>query len=242
MGARFGLKLLGLSALVMGAIAIGAAGVAQAETGACWGYLNAKTELKCFGEGGLEAGAIFTFVNNTITELVENLNFEILCTGGQLIEGGKLIASGSIATSRVKFTGCISLSRAPTLTKLPACTPNDPTGGMGTIVTEKVTGSIQLHEGEPTVSLKPASGEVLKKILFSEECAVGEELLVKGGLVFSDVGGKASFEEHKLTHTFTEVSKLQLIRVGLNKVVIDGSVVFSLASPHNSLRWAGKAA
>ena len=49
MRTRLGLKVLGLSALVMGVMAIGTTGAAQAEVGACWGYMHASV-LKCFGE------------------------------------------------------------------------------------------------------------------------------------------------------------------------------------------------
>lgn len=240
---RLGLKLIGLSALVMGVMAIGTAGVAQAETGACWGYRNAKAELKCFGEAGLEAGVSFAFEGSTGTLLIANLNFEILCTAGSLINGGKLTTNGSITAGQFKLTGCIGLSKTPTLTKLAACTPIDGTE-LGVILSEVITGLIRLHEGEPTVLFKPVSGTTLFNIHLglNEECAVGLNLIVKGELVIGDVAGKFGFEEHKLTHTFQEFAKLQLMTVGVNKATIDGNIVFSLDSPHNTLKWAGKAA
>jgi len=237
---KLGLKALGLCALVMGVMAIGTSGVAQAEVGACWGYINpANQELKCFG-AGLEPGVKFEFENKTGTLLIENLNFEVLCTGGELIEGGKLTSNGSITLGRVKFVGCIGLSRTPTLTKLAACTPKDPVGGTGTIITEKATGLIKLHEGEPTVVLTPDTPETLAKIHMSEECSVGEELIVKGQLVIHDCENKVGFETHKLVHLSEEFTKLQLMKVGVNKATIDGSANFSLTSPHNELKWAGK--
>ena len=241
MRTRLGLKVLGLCALVMGTMAIGTAGVAQAETGACWGYLEGAN-LKCFTTGGLEAGVKFVFTGKTGTLLIANVNIEFLCTGGEIINGGKLTSNGSITSGQVKLTGCVALSRTPTLSKLLACTPTDPVGGSGTIISEKITGLIRLHEGEPTVLLKPVTGENLAKIHLGEECSVSEELIVKGELVLSDTGGKAGFETHVLSHTFEEFSKLQLMTVGVNKSTIDGTMSITLTSPHNSLKWAGKAA
>ena len=242
MRTRLGLKALGLSVLVTGVMAIGSAGVAQAETGACWGYINSALNLKCFGEAGLEAGVKFTFLNNTGTLLIANLNFEVLCTGGELIEGGTLTSSGSITLGKIKLSGCIGLSKTPTLTKLSVCTSKVSVGGTGTIISLKVTGLIRLHEGVPTVLIRPDEGDTLVHIHLSEECSIGEELLVKGALVLGDVGGKAGFEEHKLTHEAKEFEKLQLMTVGANKATIDGEAVLSLTSPHNALNWAGKAA
>lgn len=243
MRTRLGLKVLGLSALVMGVMAIGTAGVAQAETGACWKYLISGVQ-KCFGEGGLEAGVKFAFENNTGTLLIENVNFEVLCTAGALVNGGKLTSNGSVTAGVVKFTGCIGLQRTPELKKLASCTPFDETTGeVGVILTLPATGLIKLHEGEPTVLFKPvAADEVLAHIHLGELCGIGEELLVKGELVIRDCGGKTGFEEHKLTHLAEEYSKLQLMKVGVNKATIDGSANFTLLSPHNELLWGGKPA
>lgn len=244
MRTRLGLKILGLSALVMGVMAIGTAGTAQAEPGACWGYINATSgKLECFSST-LEAKPLFELENKTGTLLIANVNFEVLCTGLEFDEGGLFAANGSILLGRLKFTGCIGLSRTPELKKLGACTPNDPISGPGTILTLKFTGLIKLHEGEPTVLLNPdpeAAG-VLAHINMGEECSIGEEILVKGELVLWDCKGKASFEEHKLTHLIEEYPKLQLMTVGVNKATLDGSANVTLATPHNLLKWAGKAA
>ena len=245
---RLRFKVLGLSMLALGVMAIGTTGAARAETGACWGYINAAINLQCFGELSLEAGIKFQFTGNTGTLLIENVNFEVLCTAGSFINGGKLTSNGSITLGQIMLTGCIGLSKTPTLTKLTACTPKDPVGGKGTIISEKVTGLIVLHElisnkvKDPVVEIKPDTGELIFPIFLGEECSVSEEICVKGKLILSDVGGKTGFEEHKLTHTFQEFSALQLMKVGVNKATIDGSAVFSLTSPHDVFKWAGKAA
>lgn len=241
MRTRLGLKAIGISALMMGVMAIGTAGVVHAEAGACWSYLINGVQ-KCLGEGGLVAKPLFELGNNTGTLSIENVNFEILCTGVELDEGGQLAANGSILLGRLRFTGCITLSRSPILSELGACTPNDPVGGLGVILTEKLTGLIKLHESEPIILITPDSAKTLVKIFLGEECSFGEETLVKGELVLGDCEGKGSFEEHKLTHLFEEFSKLRLLHVGTNKATIDGSANITLDAPHNTLLWAGKPA
>ena len=240
MRTRLGLKVLGLSALVMSAMAIGTAGVAQAETGACWGYKIGGGSLLCFG-AGLEAGAEVTLEGNTGTFLISNVNLEILCTKIKFIEGAKLSTNGSITLGRVQFEGCISLSKTPTLTKLNNCTPNDPVGGPGTLRTEKGVGLIVLHNGEPVLEVKPDTGTTLATISLGEECAVSEGLVITGKLVLQDTGGKKSVEEHKLIHLVQEFTSLQLMKVGVNSATFDGTAEVKLSAPHNALSWAGHA-
>ena len=246
MRTRLGLKVLGLSALIMGVMAIGTTGAAQAESGACWKYLIAGGATKCFGENvngvPLEPQPEAEFENKTGTLLINNVNLEVLCTGAKFIEGGGLGLNGSVLLGRVEFNGCVSLSRTPTLTKLNPCTPNDPVAGLGNIRTEKGTGLIVLHNGEPVVELKPDTGTTLAKIFLGEECSVSEELIVSGKLVIQDQGGKAAFETHATTHLIREFPSLQLMKVGVNSATIDGTAVVKLPGAHNALSWAGKPA
>ena len=238
------LKVLGLSALVMGVMAIGTTGAAQGEVGACWGYINAAKELKCFS-AQLEATPIFAIEENTGTLLIENLNLEILCTGMEFDEGGQLSANGSILLGRIKFTGCIARERAAPLGELKilaACLPQDPFSGPDVILTEKATGLIILHNGQPLVKISPDNEQlILTNIFMGPECPVAAGIVVKGHLDLEDLGGQESFEKHELTHLFKE-SSLQLMRVGVRKATLDGSVNATLAAPHNALKWAGLAA
>ena len=233
--------MLGLSALVMGVMAIGTTGAAQAQVGACWGYTALPN---CFSNA-LEAKPLLAIENNTGTLLIANVNLEVLCTGAEFDEGGQLTVNGSILLGRIKFTGCISLERAAplgSLKLLPACKPNDPVSGSGAILTEKGTGLIVLHNGKALVKLSPDDANlILAKIFLGEECSVSEELIVKGHLDLEDAGGQASFEEHKLTHLIKE-STLQLMNVGVNTATIDGTANVTLAAPHQALSWAGKPA
>lgn len=250
MRTRLGLKVLGLSALVMGVMAIGTAGVAQAEPNSCWGYISGA-DLKCFSET-LEAKPLLAIENNTATLLVGGLNIEILCKTAAFIggggTGGKLTKEGSILLGKVLFGGCIALSKTPTLTQLTKCTPNDPVGGLGEIITENGTGLIVLHNGEPVVELKPDVGTTLTKIFLSASCGVAEELIVTGKLILHDCPtispaktSKERFETHMQTHLIEEFTGLQLLRVGGVLSTIDGSANVTLEAPHNALLWAGHA-
>lgn len=236
-------KVLGLSVLALSVMAIGTTGAARAETGACWGYLEGAN-LKCFSAGGLEAKPVFAVESLTGTLLIAGQNVEILCTGMEFDEGGRLTSNGSVTLGRVKFTGCGTLI-GKVISK--PCLPKDPVAGPDAILTEKINGLIQLHgltsgELEPTVVFKPDTGEILAVIHLGEECAFGEEIVVKGKFVAWDCVGKKSFETHQLTHLFSEFPSLKLMKVGANLATIDGSANVTLGSPHATLKWAGKAA
>jgi len=220
MRTRLGLKVLGLSALVMGVMAIGTAGVAQAEKESCWGYMNGA-ELKCFS-AELEAKPVLAIENNSATLIVGTLNIEVLCKTAELVgdeanpTGGMLTKEGSILLGQVLFGGCISLSKTPTLTQLTKCTPKDPIDGEGKIITEKGTGLIVLHKNpstgvnEPVVELKPdVVNGPLAKIFLGASCAVSEELIVKGKLILQDFGGKADFETHKKSPLNPRIPRLK---------------------------------
>lgn len=239
MQVRRGHQSLGLCALVICALTVGPAGAAQAETGACFGYTNGGS-LPCFG--ALEPSvAIEPFFSGTL--LINNVNLEVLCTGAKFIEGGQLGANGSVLLGRVEFSGCISLSRTPTLTKLSTCTPNDPVAGLGKIRTQKLAGLITLHFfGEPGVLLKPDFGTTLAKIFLGEECAVSEELIINGEFVAEDTFGKESFERHEISHLMREHFFLHLMSVGVNQATIDGSAFVELSGAHSGMKWGGKGA
>jgi hypothetical protein len=265
MRTRPGLKLLGLCALMTGVMAISTTGVAQGETGACWGYIeHVSSPLKCFGEtigGPLEARPVVSIENtagmhpSAATLLFGKVNLEITCVWVSIIEGGTLSANGSILLGRLEFGGCFSRKSAEKgLELLPTCYPDDPIAGVGRIRTEKGTGLIVLHNGEPVVKLSPDSGTTLAVIKLQKECPVAEEIVVTGHLVLQDrplsiaLGdpenktAKEQFEKHVLTHLIREFPGLHLMRAEGITLTIDGSANVSLEGQHNALQWAGNPA
>ena len=250
MRTRLGLKVLGLCALVVGVMAIGTAGVAQAETGACWLWLVVENgATKCFGENGtdgkpLEPTPILTIENAATTAatlLINNKNIEITCRTAVFSEGGQLGLNGTILLGRITFGKCFTRkSTEKGLEVLGACEPTS-AAGAGTVITEKGTGLIVLHEvaGKkiPLVKLSPDVGTTLAVINLGELCGAGESITVSGFLDVQDT----SIEEHKLTHLIVE-SALHLMTVGGVAVTIDGSAEVKLPAPHNALLWGGKPA
>ncbi len=236
-------KALGLCALVTGVMAIGVGGSAQAEVGACWGFMNGA-KLECLSKTNEAAAPKFEIENKTSTLLIANQTFSFLCTTLEADEGGQLSENGTILPGKTKLSGCVALIKG-VISK--PCEPNDPISGRGTILTEKSEGLIRLHElaggeKEPTLLFKPVTGETLLKIHLGAECSVGEEVIVKGEQVFWDCKGKASFEEHKVTHLLEEFPGLKLMKVGANAATWDASVNVTLTGPQQGLKWAGKAA
>src|SRR4051812_35321393 len=221
---RLGLKALGLCALVAGLMAIAGANVAQAEVGAAWNWENPVTHVKGTFSTTLEAevkvevepaapGAL----------LVEGLP-EVVCTTGALTEGGKLTTNGSITSGRVLFSNCLSYVNGSALkTRLPSC---DPIGG--DVTTEKGHGLIKLHvltngDKDDTVLFLPDTGEVLAVLHLNEECATGEEIIVKGELVIWDCKGNLVSLTLGTSHLIEEFPGLHLMHVGVKTATLDGS-------------------
>ncbi len=238
---KLGLKALGLCALVMGVMAIGTTGVAQAseehEKGPCWGYINPTThELLCFSKV-LEAEPVIAIENNTATLSIANQTFTFLCTSAAFDEGGQLSAEGKILLGRLKFKGCVTLIKG-VISK--ACEPFNGTE-KGVILTEKGEGELKLHElaggvKDATILIKPDTGEVLTKIHLGAECSVGEEILVKGEWVLGDCKNESAV--HKVTHLLEEFAGLKLLKVGVNAATISGSFNVSLGGAHLGYEWA----
>jgi len=224
----------------MGVMAIGTAGTAQATVGACWGYINPTTKaLECFSKT-LEAKTAIG-IETSATLLIVETNIEVLCTAAAFSEGGELSENGSILLGRVKFSGCKSNTSNAKLEKLGACTPNDPVGGLGTVVTEKGKGLIVLHNGTPVVQLEPDEGTILAKIFLGPECGVGGELIVEGKLILNP-DCKGEFATHKEVHLIEEFTALQLMTVKKKKAFIDGSANVSLSGTHAGFLWGGHGA
>lgn len=240
-GPKLGLKALSLCVLVLSLMFAATSGVAQAEPGSAWDYINPTTGSKEVFSKTLEANPIIEFEIKVslLFTIGGGTKVTITCTGAEFDEGGQLTAEGSILLGRLKAKGCTTLLNG-TVSK-----PCEPHNGAekGIILTEKSTGLIVLKELEgfvkdPTVVLKPDTGTVLAKIQLGEECSIGEEIAVEGQLVLWDC--KKSFSIYAITHLW-EAFSLNLLHIGPITVSLSGSFSIKLGGAHANYQWAGLA-
>jgi hypothetical protein len=162
---RLGLKVLGLSAMLLGLMAFVATS-AQAEPNAKWAILKANGELVTIANPlndpkGIGDALLPEVQITAIEELKDEKDpgkhlvllselgkkhFELLCTGAELENAAgtaapKLLLEGTVL-GRAKFTGCVTKIA---LVVTPACKPHTPGAAEGTILTELVKGLIKLH-------------------------------------------------------------------------------------------------
>jgi hypothetical protein len=244
------LKVLGLCALALGLMAVGSVGVAQAEPGAYWGYLNAKNELVKFGPTlepvlGFEIEELKDLKDpgKHLVLLTEILKQKVAILCGELLSDLKLKAEG-LVLGLLTFHKCIFKINGVTA---PACEPKFG-GSKGLIKTLELDGLIELHELKPSgekhdiVVFEPDIGSnAIAHIELGEECALGEEILLNGELAFQDC--QKEFLVHKVVHLWEEfvpLTKLWVISNTLeHKTTIDGSVNVFLTGEHLGLKWAG---
>lgn len=242
---RLGLRALMLSGLVLGLMAFAYSGVAQAEPGACWGYINPSTgELKCFSTS-LEPTLNFALENNTGSLLFKTkggTSVTILCTTAEFAEGGQLSANGSILLGRALFKNCVTLLNGVLSTKCKPSSPGKPAAS-GELLTRKGDALLVLHklasgELDPLVLILPDEGTILQVIELGETCAIGETVKVEGHWDIWDCKGRASFETHAVTHLLEE-STLHLLTALGQPATISGSFNVSLGGAHAGYLWAG---
>lgn len=240
---RFGLKALVLCGLVLGITAFVMAGVAQAEPGAAWTYINPKTEkLEKFTKE-LEPQAVIGEIENKTASLLfttkGGTKVTILCTSAEFDEGGKLGPEGQVLLFRVLFHGCVTFLNG-TLSK--ACEPHSGASS-GLILSEKVEGLMRLHklesgELDTTVLIFPDPPATrLANIELGEECAIGTSVAVGGELVIWDC--KNELKVHMVEHLFEEFPKLHLVTALGQPALLDGSVFLKLGGEHAGFKWAG---
>jgi hypothetical protein len=233
MRSSFGLKVLGLCALLVGLMSFGA-GAAQAEVGAYWLVSGKKITAELQPE--LQA-ALENKTSSLLTKL-SNKNIHILCTAVELEETHLLEPNGRLL-GKAKFSGCIFLELLvpPATKEIKFCNPKE-----GIILTNKVEGLITLHEGEGRILLKPDEPEAkgtFANIFLGPECAFGEKLNVGGELVLKDC--QKAFLTDQVTHLVEEDKVLTKLWVNseTNPATIDGSANAFLGIGHKGLTFAG---
>jgi hypothetical protein len=96
-----------------------------------------------------------------------------------------------------------------------------------------------LHEGKTYLRVKPEKGETLMTLkISSPECALPEELPIKGSFVLED----PILEEEKVEHVFTPNNKglfADKLTFGKNEVLLEGEMGIDLAAPNEGKTWSG---
>lgn len=245
---RIGAKALVLCGLVVGLMAFATGGVAQAETGAKWTYINPTTqELKSFDsnllpliEGKIEgASASLDFTTKGGT------NVSFTCTAFSLTGSPVLLANGSISEGSATFTGCETFLNG-VLSK--NCLPKTSGAALDEIKTNKAIGLLQLHtlvaDGKKhhVVTLLPvtknAKGEELAATLeLGATCAIGESVEITGSLVVWDCKNEGL--THLVEHLIEEFPALKLLKALGQPAKILGSAFAFLGGAHKGIKWAG---
>jgi hypothetical protein len=234
------MRLLGLLALALGLMAIGAT-AAQAEAIAHWNVAGSSLinntllpELQADLENN-HGAFLFEFDGRAV---------EFLCTALKLV-GSKLEASGE-ASGKVHFAGCVTKVEGVIEG---ACTPHSPGAPEGLIETNALTGLIVLHEEVsgtkvPLLEVVPTVGTVFVVLRFGKEvrnqCLLflgAAEFVIVGKVMLKDCQGEDEVE--KVTHLVEEEKALSKLFFGGNPTPLDGSADISLVGTHEGLTFSG---
>lgn len=244
---RFGLKVLGLCAMLVGMFAF--TGVAQAEVGAFWLVNGAKISESLLPEVKAE-----TDVEGVLLTELGGKQIHLKCPTINLV-GAHLVEPLGKILGKIDFKGCkfFSLKTAGgELVEQKFCEPFVG-ANKGLIETNNITGLIKLHktaggvteqalEAVPTEAKKPFA-----TINLGAECAFGEELKVGGsgegasGGVFFLKDCLKQFLTDVVKHLVEELKELTKLTIngGKTPATIDGSAWAFLGGAHAGLTWAG---
>jgi len=241
MRSRLGLKALGLCALVVGLMAVGAS-AAQAEVGSHWNVNGSAISSTLLPELKIQE-----LENNdwTLLSMLTGKKVELLCTAAAA-KNFRLTAGGNVDPgAKMSFAGCIFKWGGVVQKK---CIPHSKGAAEGTIETESTHGEIQLSGGEGTVLILPDTGETVAIIILGleseelNECAAGPKLKVSGKFSYKDCSN--SFTSERITHLLVENPAQTDLwienKTAEHKVTLDGSLVFALTGlSHLGLTWGG---
>jgi hypothetical protein len=229
---RLGLKLLGLCALVLGVMSLGAS---AAQASGTWNYINPKAELKVLPEETI--GGTLENNHGVLHAKIAGVSFLVLCTSFtaselKLIPGGTVLGLLVFHGCRVELNGVVSA----------ACLPVANGTEKDLIRTLKFKGLQSLHNGEPIVVVELDTGSnAFAHLGFGEECAIGEDVLIGGKFAVKDCLGK--YKEHRVNHLVEEYAPLTHLWVisdtAEHAATILGSAEFFLTGANTGLKWAG---
>jgi hypothetical protein len=227
MQSKFVLKVLGLCALLIGLMSIGA-GAAQAETGASWS-VNPAPDLQATLENN----------HSVLLTKLSNKNIHLLCTAVEL-EEAFLVESGGSLSGKARFSGCVFLELlvGGGTKEFKACNPEN-----GIVLTNKIKGLITLHEKQGRITVSPfEAGGTFANIFLGLECAFGENLKVSGVLVLKDCQNALS--TYLVIHLVEEDKVLTKLWVNseTNPATFDGSINTFLSGAKTGGTWKGNPA
>jgi hypothetical protein len=243
---KLGLRALGLSTLVLGLMAFVSSGVAQAEAGSRWCYINPTTQvLQCFNS---LLRPSFRIKNETSISLLfttaGGTKVAFTCTAAETVGEPLLEEEGSTSEAKAKYTGCKTFLNG---VESKACQPKTNKGPLGTIETTLLRILIKLHLLTPggiadgvlldTPTVQNGKGETLLATLeMGEECAIGENVEITGDITWKDCQNELGV--HKAEHLLEEFPQLRGLRAMGRPVVVDGSFLMRLTGAHAGYQWA----
>jgi hypothetical protein len=223
-------RLLGLLAIVAGAMAFGAT-AAQAEPGAYW--LVNGTDI------GTELLPTIQAVKETPTRLLTKVGastVEIECQEIKFV-GGKLHKLGQV-TGKTHYEGCITRLNGNLANN---CKPKSPGATAGLIETNALHGLLKLHKladgtKDELLELLPVEGTSFFTMELGVLCAVGNKFALTGTLFHKECKNEGLVD--KEIHLFEEGPLSQLL-FGSNAMTIDGSFFVFLSGAHAGMNFAG---
>lgn len=207
---------------------------ADAEGGAKWQVVNAKSELVEAKKGGLSPSlTIFEVEGKSLILLTKIFEIPtvISCTGAQL-PNAKLEEEGKVsAGTRLKLTGCLFQMEGAG-----SCTPISESEN-GVILSQPLKGLLVLHEGAGILRFEPVEKTLFAIITLNKECGL-KEFTLGGILTLKDSELKTELERHLFVQG--PLTEMWAISKSPNRTVqLDGSIVLSLDDENKSLKWSG---
>jgi hypothetical protein len=234
------LKLLGLCALVLGLMAVGATAAEAEESGGKWTFINGSFSLQELPNNEAFGAELETGTHLTLLTQILKKNVEILCKS-ITVRNGRLFTGGTLLMESLVFHECITKVGGAIQA---ACEPNAKGLHKGLIESLPIKGTLLLHKLEAGTKdkiliLEPDVGSnALIHTEMSELCSIGEDALFGGKLALIPTNP----ETHEVKHLIKEFSPLTHLWVisdtAEHKATLDGSMLMFLNGPNIGKTWA----
>jgi hypothetical protein len=164
---------------------------------------------------------------------VLGISVKKLCTAATLV-GFHLEKEGKLTNGgKVVFTGC-SLDLNGSANE--SCAPHSAGAPIGTVETSSLKGLL----AGSNIRIEPSEGTTFVNVNMGEECPIGENIPVRGTIVFKDC--EDALEVHQVEHLIEEDVSTELWVLNNtpeHKMTIDGSALGFLEGEHEGLEWSG---